>query len=109
MYALATTTVSILRGTSVDEYGDAYDNGTVAASGIPAAVVEESRRTYDRATQTPRTIRAVRGTLGSGVDVREGDQLRDDRTGLIYAVQAVTQPGGVGMTPDLDVDLIRVT
>jgi hypothetical protein len=43
------------------------------------------------------------------VDLRIGDRVRDDTNGITYIVNDVTQPGGVGWTSDLDVDLKRIT
>lgn len=108
MYGLANCLVSVLRGTSTDTWGDTVDNGTVAASGIPAFIVVKSKAITDPATQTPRVVQQIVGAVGSNVDIRDTDQLRDDTNGVTYAVEAVTQPGGAGITPDLVLDLRRV-
>jgi hypothetical protein len=109
MYALATCTASILRGTGTDVYGDVYDNGTVAASGIPASIIVRSKSSYDPATQTPRVIQQIVGAVGSDVDIKDSDQLRDDTSGITYAIESVTQPNAPGLTPDLQLELRRVT
>lgn len=108
MYALATCTTSILRGTSTDAYGDVIDNATVAASGIPASIIVSSRTVQDSATQTSRVVETIHCEMISNLDVRDTDQIRDDTHGITYAVQAVTQPNGPGITPDLQIELRRV-
>lgn len=109
MYALASTRVSILRGTSTDDYGDETDEPTVVASGVLACIREVASRVQDRTTGTPRQIRRVEAQLPSPTDVRVGDRLRDDRHHLTYLVENVTAPGGPGHTADLEVELKRVT
>jgi hypothetical protein len=111
MYQPATCSASILRRdpNAKNDRGDPAGIFDVVATGLPASVVETSRRTWDRATQTPRTVRVLSGLLGSGTDVRKGDRLRDDTNGgLLYEVKVVTQPRSFGYTPDLELDLGRV-
>ena len=109
MYALATTKITILRGTTTDDVGDIVDTGEVYKTGIIAALIEKGHQTWDAATQQRRTVRTIHLTLPSGTDIRSTDQVRDEETGLVYAVVDVTQPGAVGIVPDLDVELRRVT
>ncbi len=109
MYALATTTVSILRGTTTDDVGDEVDTGDVYASGIIAALIEKNHTTWDRATQQRRTVRVITCTLPSGTDVTSEDRIRDEKTGYVYAITDVTQPYAVGIVPDLDLELKRIT
>lgn len=109
MYALASCTASILRGTTVDEYGDPQDVDTVVHTGVPFSIQETEARVYDPATQTSRVVRTPVAACQSDVDLRIGDRVRDDTNGITYIVNDVTQPGGVGWTSDLDVDLKRIT
>lgn len=109
MWAIPNTTVTVLRGTTVSAYGDALDNTTPAASGIPALITERNRTVFDRTTQTPRVVRVVSCAVQSDTDLREEDRVRDDTTNTVYAVRSVTQPGGAGHVADLLVELGRVT
>lgn len=109
MWAVPSTTVTVLRGTTTSAFGDQLDNTAVAASGIPAVITERSRTVFDHATQTPRVIRTVSCAVQSDTDLRRTDRLRDEATDVVYAVDAVTQPGGAGYTADLLVTLKRVT
>lgn len=108
MYALANCTVSILRGTSTNEYGDEVDSDTVVASGIPASIVVRSKSSSDPSTQVSRVIQQVVGVVGSNVDIQDTDRLRDDTNGITYAIESVIQANGPGHTPDLQLDLQRV-
>ncbi|WP_297699636.1 hypothetical protein [Mycobacterium sp.] len=109
MYVVATCTASVLRGTSTDTYGDTIDNSTVAATGIIASIREMSRTVLDPNTQEPRILRFVEGVMPAGTDVRDTDQIRDDTYGVTYFVEAVTQNREPGFTPDLKLQLKRVS
>jgi hypothetical protein len=109
MYALATCTASVLRGTSTNQYGDLQDNGTVVATGLLASIQEADRTVWDPATQTPRIVRKIWAAMQSDAPIQSGDQLRDDTHGITYMVNSVTQPGGPGWTSDLEIDLRRIT
>jgi hypothetical protein len=107
--AIATTTVSILRGTTTDAYGDEQDTDTVIASGIPAALTEQTRRVTTRDDPTPRIIRSAVARVAAGTDVTDQDRLRDDRTGATYIIDAVSAFANPAITPDIRIDLRRTT
>lgn len=109
MSFLATTTISVLRGTAADRYGDEVDTDTVVASRIPASILEKpvtGARPASGRTDTPRGyfLRVWRVFA-----FQQGDRVRDERTGEIYAVTTkapATNPVGLGSTR---LDLQRVT
>lgn len=109
MYVGATCTASVLRGTGTDIYGDVTDNATVAASGIVASIRETSRTVFDPNTQEPLIVRSVEGVMPSGTDVVDTDRVRDDTYGVTYFVEAVTQERQPGFTPDLRLQLKRIS
>ena len=109
MYALATTTVSILRGTGYNDAGDLVDTQDVYKTGIVAALIEKNSTTWDAATQQRRTVRRINLTLPSTTDVLGSDQILDEETGYLYSITSLTQPNAVGIVPDLDLVLQRVT
>lgn len=109
MIAVANTRVSVLTGTSVDSWGDTVDGATVSESGIPASLIERSRLVTTPEQPTPRVIRYAVARLPARTVVGVEDRIRDDRTGTVYAITAVTAQPGVGHTPDLRLDLKRVT
>ncbi|MFG3051901.1 hypothetical protein ACGFZP_13250 [Kitasatospora sp. NPDC048239] len=106
---IATTTVTVLRGTSSDPYNDDVDlpveAGADAQTRIPASLIEGSRTITTPNNPTPRVVRYAVARVRPGTDVTEEDRLRDDRTGRIYEITAVTQPSAVGFTPMLRLDL----
>lgn len=112
MYALASNLVSVVRGTTLNAYGDTVDdpdNGQVVASAVPASITVTSTRAYDNTSQQIRQIQSIAGVVQSDTDIVESDQLVDDQTGVIYIVESVTQEGGPGFTSDLELVLRRVT
>lgn len=110
MYALASTTCSILRGTTTNEWGDVIDdpNGQVVATGVPVSLSITNTTASDPATQQIRTIRSLTGAIQSDTDIHETDRLRDDTTGVVYAVESVTTPLGPGFRGDLELVLRQV-
>src|SRR5690348_150577 len=100
MYSLATTTVSVLRGTSTDPvYGDTTATMTVVAAGIPASIIEDRNvKTTTPGNPTPRVTRGYSGIVGSAVDVTDRDRLKDERTGQIYVIVSVSQQALPGIT-----------
>jgi hypothetical protein len=107
---LATTLVSLYRGGSTNDYGDEVDDNTTAdAEHIPASVIEQRQTIADPTTGTPRTVRVTVGRVRSGVDVRTGDRLRDERSGDLYVVEGVAQPASPVAVLDQRLDLSRVS
>lgn len=108
MYALATCLASILRGTGTDPWGDVGDTGTVVNTDVLTRIAVKTVTTYDSSSQSARTVQQVVGVVGSEIDIVDTDQLRDDTHGITYIIESVTQPGGPGRTPDLELVLRRV-
>lgn len=108
MYGLANCTISVLRGTATDAWGDSVDSGAVVNSAIPAFIVVRSRTVYDPSTQTPRVVQNIVGAVGSNIDIRDTDQILDETHSITYSVESVTQPLGAGITPDQTLELRRV-
>ncbi|MFJ8935358.1 hypothetical protein ACIRL0_06515 [Streptomyces sp. NPDC102365] len=109
MRAIPNTTITVLRGTTLDEFGDEADNATVAASGIPASLIEQVRQAFTPESATPRVVRYTIGRVNPDTDIRETDRIKDERTNRTYIVQAVSQTGGIGTTSDLRLDLKYTT
>jgi hypothetical protein len=109
MQAIATTLVTILRGTTTDAYGDEQDTDTVIAAGIPASLTEQSRRVTTRDDPTPRIVRYAVARLPARTDVTDQDRIRDERTGAIYIVDAVSGMANPAFEVDRRLDLRRTT
>lgn len=109
MLAVATTTVSVLRGTATDAWGDEADANTVVRAGVQIALTEQSRRVTTRDDPTPRIVRYAVGRVTAGTDITDQDRLRDERTGVVYIVDAVSQMTNPAVASDLRLDLRRTT
>lgn len=111
IYAIATTTVSVLRGTSTDPvFGDSVATMNVIASGVPASIIEDkTAKTTTPGNPTPRITRTYDGIVGSGVDVTDADRLRDERTNQVYVIVSVSQQALPGITSDQSLELRRAT
>ncbi len=95
---LATTRVSVLRGTEENNLGDEVESAAVAPflGDLPASIVERERVVYDPNSGTPRTVRFLRCRMpvatvdddGNRVDVilQRDDRIRDNRTGIVYTL-----------------------
>jgi hypothetical protein len=104
---LATTTVSVLGGTSTDAFGDEADGTTVLASGVPASLIESTRTAQEPVTGTPRIIRTHICRLPPGTAVDETKRIKDEQTSEIYIVVAVTRNANPVLTQPLRADLKR--
>jgi hypothetical protein len=109
MQAVATTRVSILRGTTTDAYGDEQDTDTPIATGIPASLTEQTRRVTTRDDPTPRIVRYAIARVPAATDVTDQDRLKDERTGAIYIVEATSSMANPASVPDIRLDLRRTT
>lgn len=109
MLAVATTTISVLRGTATDVYGDEQDVSTVVHTGITASITEQTRRVTTRDNPTPRIVHYAVGRVTAGTDITDQDRIRDERTGAVYIVDAVSQMTNPAVAADLRLDLRRTT
>jgi hypothetical protein len=109
MQAVATTSISILRGVTTDAYGDEQDTDTPVHTGIPASLTEQTRRVTTRDDPVPRIVRYAVARVTAGTDVTDQDRIRDERTGAVYIVEAVSSMANPAAAADLRLDLRRTT
>ena len=119
MYAIANTTVTILRGTQPDSFGDIIDNPSPVAEHViafisyptmsPLRPIVLGSQVYEPAMPEPSTTRLAVCSLPSGTNIRTSDQVLDEFTNLLYEVYEVTTLGTAGAVPDILVTLKRVT
>jgi hypothetical protein len=109
MQAIATTKVSILRGTTTDAYGDEQDTDTPVSTGIPASLIEQTRRVTTRDDPTPRIVRYAVARVPANTDVTDQDRVLDERTGAKYIVDAVSGMTNPAIQVDRRLDLRRTT
>jgi hypothetical protein len=105
---IATTRGAVLRGANDDIFGDPTDADTVVAglSDIPLSVIEKDRREYDPATGTTRVVRELVGRVPAHLDIRDGDRIRDNRTGITYIIdEKERQPRSISGRASLTLSL----
>ncbi|MGW6912587.1 hypothetical protein ACWGB8_01995 [Kitasatospora sp. NPDC054939] len=106
---IANTRVTVLRGTASSNCEDIYDLPTEAGgddqTSIPASLIESARTITTPNSLTPRVVRYTIARLHPATDVTEDDRIRDESTGRIYEVTAVTRPTALGFTPHMRLDL----
>src|SRR4051812_25658429 len=91
MYALATSSASIYRGTTTDDYGDTVDDDTTPIrTGVPVSLLEQTNTVIPADGSTPSVVRYVAGRVAAGTDIKDGDRLLDERAGAKYAVDFVS-------------------
>lgn len=105
----ANTTATVYRGTTTNEFGDTIDTDTTILTGTRMSIIEQSRTVFVPADNENRVVRFVRGRTLSNVDLREGDRIQDEQTGVVYVVEAVVNPGSPYSSGDVRVNLKYVT
>ena len=90
---------TVLRGTTVNDWGDESDVGQPVYTDVPAAIAEVSQQSFDPATQRPQVIRVIKGAVPGWADIRETDTLTDPATGWFYLVTDIAQEPGLGYYP----------
>lgn len=109
MYALATCTASIYRGSTEDDFGqDIDDDTTPLATGVLCRIGERGLTVQDTNTLTPRTLRDIRASVSYAVNVRQGDRLNDDTNGVRYVVVEIVKPQNPAYRGDQELQLRRV-
>lgn len=109
MYAHATTTVSVLRGSTTDAFGDAVAADAVTASGVPASILEQRRRTYVAAENRVQQVLYYIGRVPGDTDIQLQDRVRDEATGDVYRVDSVSRVSSPVQMNDLRLDLRKAS
>ena len=105
MHARATTTVTILRGTGTDEWGNDIDNDTPVATGVRAAIVEQKIYAQGEVTLQPRNLRYARMRVTWGTDIQVNDRIRDERLSQTWTITNISPLQNPTVKQDLRVDL----
>jgi hypothetical protein len=102
--------ISILRGTTTNQFGDEIDSNVPLISDLPATLIETGKNTQDPSTPTPRTIRQISCWVPLWAGVRTTDRILDQDTGDIFMVISVTKPPTIiGAPVDEVLQLKRVS
>jgi len=109
MIGAANDRISILRGVVDDDFADPADTETTVRKGVIASILEKNRTVQRDDSNTPQVIVATAGRVAANTDIRPGDRVKSELTGRIYIVDDVVTQPGLGYTPDMRLDLRRVT
>jgi len=109
MRAVATTTVTVYRGTTTNAFGDDVDNTTPLFTGKPMSIQEQRRATTRHADNRAQTVLYHTARCSPALDVRLDDRLLDERTGSIYLVTAASTVENTVTTNDRRLDLEKVS
>lgn len=104
MIATPTTSVTVLRGTTTDAYGDLVDANTVVMTAVPASIIERSQKVHEPKTGEDRIIRIFKLRVPNGTGLRKGDRVRD-ATGTLYIIDNVYQQANPFWPQDQSADL----
>jgi hypothetical protein len=107
MIARATTTITIYRGQSTDEWGDPTDTNTIVGSEIVASLLEQSQYFRSEITTQPRNFRYARLRVDSSVDIQYNDRILDERTGWIWTIRNISNYQNPVRAQDIRADLQR--
>jgi hypothetical protein len=100
-------TLTVFRGTEVDDAGDESDVGIIFLQGVPAALAEESHETFDPASSTRRTVRTVTCIVQPWAGIDSNDTLLDEFTGYFYAIESLEARPGPGYYPPQTILTLR--
>lgn len=109
MLSAATTTITLYRGESTDEWGDPIDTDTVVETGIPAAITETNVDSSSEVSLVPREIRTAILRVGSEVDVQTNDRVYDEMNNESWIIQYITRQQNPVCAMDTKILLKRTT
>jgi hypothetical protein len=107
---LSTSTFSILRGTTTDQFGDPKDTDQPVRTGIPGSVREIRSIVTTISEGRGQQVRFLVGRLQAGTDIQNGDRIRDEHTGQVYIIDAIDPtPQSPILDTGVRLDLRRVS
>lgn len=90
---MATTTLTLLRGSTTTPLGDVVDDNSTPVTGaeaVPGTLVERSSSVFDPNSGAWRQVDYMTARLVPGTfPAVKGDRVRDEGTGIIYFVERV--------------------
>ena len=102
--------ISLLRGTTTNQFGDQVDSNVPYITDLPATLIETGKSVQDPSTPTPRTIRQITCIVPQWAGVLNTDRILDQTTQDTYIIISVTKPPTIiGAPVDTVLGLKRVS
>jgi hypothetical protein len=108
MYSRATTTITIYRGQTNDEWGDVEDNDNIVASGVLASILEQKIWSSPEVSTQPHNYRYARLRVKKGTDIQTNDRIYDERFGQTWIITNISQLQNPALGQDKRIDLMFV-
>jgi hypothetical protein len=108
MYSRATTTISIFRGESTDEWGDPVDNDTIVASGVIASILEKKTWSSPEVSTQPHNYRYARLRIRKTIEVQTNDRIKDERNNETWLITNISSLQNPVVGQDKRIDLMFV-
>lgn len=106
MLGMATGKYTVIRGSvSTNDYGDEVSDDAVVSVGNIGAVTERRRTNFDPQSGRVATVRELTGRFSNGADIKDGDRIKDEKTGDTFLVASVYRGTSIAMKSDLVLDL----
>lgn len=105
MMSRATTTVTVYRGETVNDWGDPVDSDTIVATGIRASIIEQTVYARSEVTSLPRSFRFAKMRVTPGTDIRQNDRILDEKTGENWTIVQISKRANPTRNQDMRIDL----
>lgn len=105
MITRASTTVTIYRGTTTNEWDDEVDSDTIIAVGIRASIIEQTTYAQTEVTTLPRSFRFAKMRVTPGTDIRQNDRILDEKTGEKWTIVQISRRANPVRGQDTRIDL----
>ncbi len=108
MITPANTYVTVYRGTELNYAGDEVDIDTPLTADLVGYIAEMGRSSTNYSDSMPRTVRRYVGRFDVRADIRLGDRIEDQTTGMIFTVENVSSARRGMFESDLRAELKRL-
>jgi hypothetical protein len=107
MLGLVTGRYSVLRGSTVNDYGDEVDSETVVSTDILGSVIERTKQVFNPDDGRVATVRFLTGRFDGRADIQDGDRIKDQKTGEVFVVASLARPTNAVVKSDIVADLTK--
>lgn len=105
MVIIATSQYSILRGSTINSFGDEVDGSTAVYTGVRGLITQKSKSIYNPDSGRVQTVVYYIGRFPYGTDIVQGDRILDERAGKTFVVNSANPGSDFVNKSDLILDL----